>query len=78
MNGTENGKEVEFNFQKKLRLNEARQLMLTERLGAATASFRVGCESPSQFSREYSRLFGTPPLRDIANLRQIAARERGY
>lgn len=64
-------------FQKRLRLNEARQLMLTKRLDAATASFQVGYESPSQFSREYSRLFGTPPLRDISNLRQKPAAERG-
>lgn len=64
-------------FQKRLRLSEARQLMLTKRLDAATASFQVGYESPSQFSREYSRLFGTPPLRDIANLRQTAAGESG-
>ncbi len=60
-------------FQKRLRLNEARQLMLTERLDAATASFLVGYESPSQFSREYSRLFGAPPLRDIKNLYQVSA-----
>lgn len=52
-------------FQKHLRLNEARRLMLNERMDAATASFEVGYESPSQFSREYSRLFGAPPLRDI-------------
>jgi AraC-like DNA-binding protein len=65
-------------FQKRLRLNEARQLMLTERLDAATVSFQVGYESPSQFSREYSRLFGAPPLRDVANLRQMPAGERGY
>lgn len=65
-------------FQKRLRLNEARQLMLTERLDAATVSFQVGYESPSQFSREYSRLFGAPPLRDVANLRQTPAGERGY
>jgi AraC-like DNA-binding protein len=64
-------------FQKRLRLNEARQLMLTKRMDAATASFQVGYESPSQFSREYSRLFGTPPLRDIANLRQMPAGGRG-
>lgn len=57
-------------YQKTLRLNEARRLMLAERLDAATASFHVGYESPSQFSREYSRLFGAPPLRDITNLRQ--------
>jgi AraC-like DNA-binding protein len=60
-------------FQKRLRLNEARQLMLTKRLDAATVSFQVGYESPSQFSREYSRLFGAPPLRDIKNLHQVSA-----
>jgi AraC-like DNA-binding protein len=62
-------------YQKRLRLNEARRLMLTERLDAATAAIQVGYESPSQFSREYSRLFGAPPLRDIAILRQAAAGE---
>jgi AraC-like DNA-binding protein len=51
--------------------------MLTERLDAATAAFHVGYESPSQFSREYSRLFGSLPLRDITSLRQQAAGERG-
>lgn len=56
-------------YQKWLRLNEARRLMLTERSDAATAALHVGYESPSQFSREYRRLFGAPPLRDIANLR---------
>ncbi len=60
-------------FQKQLRLREARRLMLSERLDAATAAFQVGYESPSQFSREYNRLFGAPPSRDIANLRQLAA-----
>jgi len=62
-------------FQKHLRLQEARRLMLTERQDAATAAFQVGYESPSQFSREYSRLFGRPPLRDITNLRETAAAE---
>ncbi len=62
-------------YQKWLRLNEARRLMLTERLDATTAAFRVGYESPSQFSREYNRLFGAPPLRDIKSLHQIAAGE---
>ncbi len=57
-------------YQKRLRLNEARRLMLTERLDASTAAFHVGYESPSQFSREYSRLFGTPPMRDISGLRR--------
>ncbi|HTN42759.1 MAG TPA: AraC family transcriptional regulator [Nitrospiria bacterium] len=64
-------------YQKWLRLNEARRLMLTERQDAATAGFQVGYESPSQFSREYNRLFGAPPLRDITNLRQLSAGERG-
>jgi AraC-like DNA-binding protein len=63
-------------YQKWLRLNEARRLMLTERLDATTAAFQVGYESPSQFSREYSRLFGAPPLRDIMSLRQPAPSER--
>jgi AraC-like DNA-binding protein len=58
-------------YQKWLRLNEARRLMLTEHTDASTAAFHVGYESPSQFSREYSRLFGAPPLRDITNLRQL-------
>lgn len=60
-------------FQKQLRLQEARRLMLAERMDAANAAFQVGYESPSQFSREYNRLFGAPPLRDISNLRQLAA-----
>ncbi len=55
-------------YQKKMRLNEARRLMLTEHLDASRAAFEVGYESPSQFSREYSRLFGAPPMRDIKNL----------
>lgn len=60
-------------FQKNLRLNEARRLMLLERMDAASAAFQVGYESPSQFSREYSRLFGAPPSRDVSGLRQITA-----
>ncbi len=59
-------------YQKWLRLNEAKRLMLNEHLDAASAAFKVGYESPSQFSREYSRLFGAPPKRDIAGLRQQA------
>lgn len=58
-------------YQKWLRLNEARRLMLTDGLDAATAAFHVGYESPSQFSREYSRLFGAPPLRNITTLREM-------
>jgi len=64
-------------YQKQLRLQEARRLMLMERLDAATAGFEVGYESPSQFNREYNRLFGAPPLRDITHLRQLAAGEEG-
>ncbi len=56
-------------FQKKLRLHEARRLMLSEGLEAATASYRVGYESPSHFSREYSRMFGAPPRADVSKLR---------
>ncbi len=59
-------------YQKWLRLNEARRLMLTERLDAATSAFQVGYESPSQFNREYRRVFGAPPLRDIKSLRHMA------
>ncbi|EOV0870051.1 AraC family transcriptional regulator N-terminal domain-containing protein [Vibrio parahaemolyticus] len=57
-------------FQKKLRLSEARRLMLTENLDAMAATFKVGYESPSQFSREYSRLFGAPPSKDVKLLRE--------
>ena len=57
-------------YQKQLRLQEARRLMLTEHIDAASAAFQVGYESPSQFSREYSRLYGAPPVRDIMTLRQ--------
>lgn len=56
-------------FQKHLRLHEARRLMLTEGLEAAAAAHRVGYESPSQFSREYRRLFGAPPRREIETVR---------
>ena len=56
-------------YLKQLRLHEARRLMLTEGIEASAASFRVGYESPSQFSREYRRLFGDSPRREIAALR---------
>ena len=56
-------------YQKQLRLNEARRLMLSEGLDASAAGYRVGYESASQFSREYSRQFGAPPARDLARLR---------
>lgn len=62
-------------FQKQLRLREARRLMLAERMDAANAAFQVGYESPSQFNREYNRQFGAPPLRDITKLRQMSNAE---
>ncbi|MEH7885197.1 AraC family transcriptional regulator [Bacillus sp. JJ1609] len=57
-------------FQKQLRLQEARRLLLSESTDATEAAFRVGYESPSQFSREYSRLFGLPPKEDIKRLKE--------
>jgi AraC-like DNA-binding protein len=56
-------------FQKHLRLLEARRLMLSEAMDAAAAAHAVGYESPSQFNREYRRLFGAPPIHDMARLR---------
>jgi transcriptional regulator GlxA family with amidase domain len=58
-------------YQKQLRLQEARQLMLNQNLDAGSAAGRVGYESASQFSREYNRLFGAPPQRDIKRMRLI-------
>jgi AraC-like DNA-binding protein len=58
-------------YQKQLRLQQARQLMLNQNHDAASAAGLVGYESASQFSREYSRLFGDPPQRDIKRLRLI-------
>ncbi len=55
-------------YQKQLRLQTARGRMLVEGLDAASAAFEVGYESASQFNREYSRLFGQPPMRDIRTL----------
>ena len=60
-------------YQKQLRLQEARRLILSQSLDAATAGHSVGYESPSQFSREYKRIFGAPPARDIARLRASPA-----
>ena len=56
-------------YQKQLRLQEARRLILSRSFDAATAGHSVGYDSPSQFSREYKRLFGAPPQRDIDRLR---------
>ena len=59
-------------FQKQLRLQAARRKMLIDELDAARAAFEVGYESPSQFSREYKRFFGKPPVRDIQALKTSA------
>ncbi|MEA2563434.1 MAG: hypothetical protein QOH06_4938 [Acidobacteriota bacterium] len=59
-------------FQKQLRLQEARRIMLGENLDTASAGYRVGYDDASQFSREYKRLFGQPPVRDVERLREAA------
>ncbi len=59
-------------YQKQLRLQEARRLLFVEGLDVSSACYRVGYESPSQFSREYSRQFGVPPSKDVARMRSIA------
>lgn len=58
-------------YQKRLRLTEARQMLLSGDADAASAAYRVGYESASQFSREYARMFGAPPMRDIAGIRNV-------
>jgi len=63
-------------FQKQLRLQEARRLLLAGDVDAATAGYRVGYDDPSHFSREYKRLFGEPPRRDVERLRAAAASRR--
>ena len=59
-------------YQKQLRLLEARRLMVAHGANVETAAFEVGYESPSQFSREYARLFGAPPKRDVQRLQTAA------
>jgi AraC-like DNA-binding protein len=61
-------------FQKQLRLQEARRLMLGEDLDAASTAYRVGYNDASHFNREYKRLFGLPPMRDIERLRDAAGK----
>jgi AraC-like DNA-binding protein len=58
-------------FQKRLRLQTARQRMLMDGIDASTAAYEVGYESVSQFTREYSRVFGQPPKRDIKAIRNV-------
>ena len=59
-------------FQRQIRLQEARRLMLGEEFDAASAGFRVGYEDPSHFSREYKKHFGNSPIRDVERLRALA------
>ncbi len=59
-------------FQKRLRLLEARRLLLGEDLDAASAAYRVGYHDASHFNREYKSLFGVPPMRDVQRLREEA------
>ncbi len=59
-------------FQKQLRLQEARRLMIGDALDATTAGFRVGYDDTSHFNRDYKRLFGVPPMRDVERLREAA------
>lgn len=62
-------------YQKRIRLQEARRLLFAAEADAMRVGFAVGYESPSQFSREYGRLFGAPPGRDAARLRALPARD---
>jgi len=64
-------------FRTQLRMQEARRLMVSDGLDAAEAGFNVGYESPSQFSRDYSRLFGLPPATDAQRLRFAEGRSCG-
>jgi AraC-like DNA-binding protein len=64
-------------FQKQLRLQEARRLMLGEDYDATTAGYRVGYDDASHFNREYKRLFGAPPMRDVSRLREAATARTG-
>jgi AraC-like DNA-binding protein len=59
-------------FQKQLRLQEARRLMRSDDLDAAKAGYRVGYDDVSHFNREYKRHFGKPPMRDVERLRELA------
>jgi AraC-like DNA-binding protein len=60
-------------YQKQLRLQEARRLLISGQMDATTAALEVGYDSPSQFNREYRRLFGLPPLKDVKSFRQNPA-----
>jgi transcriptional regulator GlxA family with amidase domain len=60
-----------FQYQKQIRLQEARRLLSIDTIDAASVAFKVGYESASQFSREYRRLFGQPPMRDVDRIRVL-------
>ena len=60
-------------FQKQLRLQEARRVMLNKDFDAAQARFRVGYDDASHFNREYKSVFGVPPMRDVQQLRETAS-----
>lgn len=62
-------------YQKRMRLMEARRILLAEEVDATRAAYRVGYESASQFSREYARMFGAPPMRDVEMLRGVVGEE---
>ena len=64
-------------YQKQLRLLEARRLMIASAFNVEAASFAVGYESPSQFSREYARMFGAPPKRDVQAMLALAGGQDG-
>jgi AraC-like DNA-binding protein len=64
-------------FQKQLRLQEARRLMLGQNLDATSAAYQVGYDDASHFNREYKRLFGAPPMRDVERLREDARETAG-
>jgi AraC-like DNA-binding protein len=64
-------------FQKQLRLQEARRLMLSENFDAAQAGYRVGYDDASHFNRDYKRQFGEPPMRDVERLRELAGANVG-
>jgi AraC-like DNA-binding protein len=65
-------------YQKQLRLLEARRLMISSDVNVEAASFQVGYESPSQFSREYVRMFGTPPKRDAKRMQTVLREDRAH
>jgi len=63
-------------YQKQLRLLEARRLMISNAVNVEAAAFQVGYESPSQFSREYARMFGAPPKRDAKQMQTVLREDR--